>query len=258
MTKQATPVNGPVALKNVAEFMAMGRRLIDRAPHLPGIGVCSSPSGFGKTWASIFTGNKTNAVRVEVGDTWTRRTLLGNILKELGTPADQLRKRLSAADMAEMVIIALGNDPSRPLIVDEADKLVDKNMIETVRELHEHSGVPVILIGEERLPGKLLIHERVHNRVLHWMQAQPCDFEDVKTLAAAFAPRLVITDELLEAIRTVSMGRARRIVVNIERLAEFCRNKSLTHIGVEKWRGEFYTGEPPAPRNVQAFSKKAA
>jgi DNA transposition AAA+ family ATPase len=255
MTNQIAPVKGLVALKNVAEFMAMARRLIERAPHLPGIGVCSSPSGFGKTYASIFTQNRTNAIRVEVGDTWTRRTLLRAILKELG---ETVRDRVPAADMADKIIIALGNEPGRPLIVDEADKLVDRNMIETIRELHEQSQAPVILIGEEKLPSKLLAVERVHNRVLHWMQAQPCDIEDTKELAAAFAPKLVISPELLDAIRAASMGRARRVVVNLSNVAEFCRNKNLTHIGVEKWGGQFYTGEPPAPRNVAAFPKKAA
>jgi hypothetical protein len=253
--KDATQVNGPVALKNVASFMAMAQRLIERDPHLPGIGVCSSPSGFGKTWASIFAQNKTGAIRVEVGDTWTKRTLLANILKELGEP---VRGRTPAAEMAEKVIIALGNEPARPLIVDEADKCVDRNMIETIRELHEHSGAPIILIGEERLPGKLLAVERVHNRVLHWMQAQPCDADDVHLLAKAFAPQLTIYGDLLDAIRAQSMGRARRIVVNISNVAEFCRNKNLTKVSVEQYRGDFYTGEPPAPRNVQAFPRKAA
>lgn len=257
MTKQAPTVNGPVALRNVANFMAMTQRVIDRDPHLPGIAVCSGHSGLGKTYCSIFTQNKTSAIRVEVGDTWTRRTMLQKILQELGHGAD-LRKRMSAADMAEKVIVALGSEPGRPLIVDEADRCVDKGIIETVREIHEHSGAPVILIGEERLPEKLLTVERVHNRVLHWMQAQPCDLDDVRTLAAAFAPKLVIGEDLLEQIRVISQGRARRIVVNISNVAEFARNKSLNIIGAEKWRGEFYTGEPPRARVVQAFERKTA
>ena len=157
--------------------MAMAQRLIMRDAHLPGIGVCSSPSGYGKTWASIFAQNKTGAVRVEVGDSWTRRTLLRNILKELGeTP----RERTPVAELAEKVIVGARQQPLRPLIVDEADKLVDRGMIELVREIHEHSGAPVILIGEEKLPAKLLTVERVHNRVLDWMQAQPCDLDDVR------------------------------------------------------------------------------
>ena len=61
---------GQVPLKNVAAFMTLTMRLIERAPHLPGFGVCHGPSGFGKTYASIYAENKTRAVRVEVGELW--------------------------------------------------------------------------------------------------------------------------------------------------------------------------------------------
>lgn len=259
MKQQQQAVNGPVALKNVAAFMAMTQRLIHRPAHLPGIGVCSSHSGYGKTWASVFAGAKTRAVRVEVGDTWTRNTLLKKIMSELGFTDAELRKRMSAAEMAEKVIFSFGNDPDRPLIIDEADRAVDRGMIETVRELHEHAGMPVILIGEERLPAKLLGVERVHNRVLDWMQAQPCDLDDAKALAKAFVPKVAFGDDLLESIVAASMGRARRIVVNIERAAEFARNKSYNVLPLAKWTGgAWFTGEPPAQRAVQPFARKAA
>lgn len=246
-------VKGPVALKNVAAFMAMTTRLIDRDPHLPGIGVCHGPSGFGKTYASIFAQNKTRALRVEVGDSWTRRTLLTAILREAGAG---VAKRGTVADLAESAIMALGDDHARPLIIDEADKLVDKGMIEIVRELHEHSGAPVILIGEERLPAKLLQVERLHNRVLDWLPAQPCDLEDTRALAAAFAPKIALGDDLLEAIRSQSGGRARRIVVNLARVGEAARNKCVMSFSLKDWGGAaFYTGEPPATRSVELFKR---
>lgn len=252
MSQQQTS-QGPVALKNVAAFMAMTTRLRERDPHLPGIGVCHSPSGYGKSYASIFAQNKTGAIRVEVGDSWTRRTFLQAILKEFG---EEPRKRLSIADLAAQCVEALGADPRKPLIVDESDKLVDKGMIEIVRELHEFSGAPVILIGEEKLPGKLLSVERVHNRVLDWMAAQPCDLEDAQLLAGAFAPKVEIADDLLNLIRQQSGGRARRIVVNIAQVGEFARNKRLQKVDAAAWNGKaLYTGEPPAPRAVEAFKR---
>jgi DNA transposition AAA+ family ATPase len=250
---QVSQVQGPVALKNVGRFMALTQRLIDRDPHLPGIGVCSGHSGLGKTYASIYAQNRTRAIRVEVGDSWTRRTFLQAILREVGST---FRARVSIAELAEKVIGALGDDPARPLIVDEGDKLVDKGLIEIVREIHEHSGAPVILIGEERLPDKLLTVERVHNRVLDWFQAQPCDLEDAKALANAFAPKIAITDDLLDLILRQSQGRARRIVVNVARVGEFARNKGLHTVDAKKWGAEpFYTGEPPTARNVKPFER---
>lgn len=249
-------VNGPVPIKNVASFMAMTQRLIQRDPHLPGICVCSGPSGFGKSYASIFAQNRTGALRVEVGDSWRRGTFLRAVLKEFGVHNP---RRSTIADMAEEAIAALGQDPSKPLIIDEADKLVDKGMIEIVREVHEFSGAPVILIGEEKLPDKLLAVERVHNRVLDWMQAQPCDLDDTRTLAAAFTDSVEVADDLLDLIREQSGGRARRIVVNLSRVAEFARNHRLAVVDVKRWGASpLHTGEPPHARAVEPYKRARA
>src|SRR5437588_4237630 len=253
-TSQHPVQHGPVALENVASFMAMTVRLVDRAPHLPGFGVCHGPSGYGKTYASIYAQNKTKAVRVEVGDSWSRGTLLRAILREYG---EAPKGRMPIADMAERCIAVMGDYPHRPLIIDEADKCVDKGFIELVRELQESSGAPVILIGEEKLPTKLLTVERMHNRVLDWFPAQPCGIGDVRTLAKAFVPGVALHDELLEAIRQQSGGRARRVVVNLAHAAEIARNKGLKTLDRRAWGDDsFFTGEPPTPRHVELFQRQ--
>lgn len=244
---------GQVPLKNVANFMALTMRLIEREPHLPGFGVCHGPSGYGKTYASIFAQNKTRAVRVEVGESWTRKTFLKALLFELGVQA-----RGTISDMADQAKATLGDDPRRPLIVDEADKLVDKGMVELLREIGDVAGCPVILIGEERLPAKLVQHECVHNRVLDWMPAQPCDLDDAAALAAALCPRITVAPDLLDDIRKQSDGRARRIVVNLARVTELARNRGLSTIDRAAWGGTaFFTSKAPAPRTVDAIRRSA-
>ncbi|WP_244434757.1 AAA family ATPase [Afipia sp. P52-10] len=234
----------------------MATRLIERAPHLPGFGVCHSPSGYGKTYASIFAQNKLRAARVEVGDSWSRRTLLHNILREFRISA---RESARLDKLCELAIAALGDDPRRPLIIDEADKLVDKHMIETVRELQEKSGAPVILIGEERLPTKLLQVERMHNRVLSWFAAQPCDIDDARQFAKVYVPKVAIADDLLQAICVNSGGKARRIVVNLDTASEIARNQNLTKLTLAHWGDQkFYTGEPPPPRPAEDFKHISA
>ncbi|CAA0128960.1 Uncharacterised protein [Starkeya nomas] len=244
MTVATPQVNGPIALKNVAAFMALATKLIDRAPHLPGIGVCYGPSGYGKTYASIFAQNKTRAARVEVGESWTRSAFLDAILFELGEP-----RRGTVAAMAERVKASLARNARRPLIIDEADKIVDKGYIELVREIQDHSGAPVILIGEEKLPSKLERIERVANRVLDWMPVQPCDIEDTEHLARAFCPNVTIAPELLDEIRRQSQGRARRIAVNLSRVLDIARNLGVQHVDRSAWgRSEFYTAKAPRER----------
>jgi DNA transposition AAA+ family ATPase len=250
MTAQKTSAARPTMamLKNVAAIYTLAEELRSRPPHLPGIGVVHAPSGYGKTHGAIYVQNRMQALRVEVGDSWTKRTLLQRILIEAGQ-----QPHGTIADMAEQAIMFLGDDPLRPLIIDEADKLVDKGMIELVREIHEHSQAPILLIGEELLPAKLARIERTHNRILSWVAAQPCDAEDTRALANLFCEDLKLSDDLLEAIRTRSEGRARRIVVNLNRIIEFARQKGTRSLDLKGYSGgAFFTGQPPQQRHLRA------
>jgi len=233
------------ALKNVQGFYELVLRVRDREPSLPNIGVMHGRSGDGKTYASIFAQNKTRAIRVEVGDTWTRKTLLLAILREGGlTP-----RKGSIPELAELAIGMLAEEPRRPLFIDEADKVVDKGYIELVRELAMSANVPVLLIGEEALPQKLAAFERVHNRVLAWFGAEPCDLDDAKKLAQLLLAPVTIADELLEKIRIQGDGRARRISTSLDGVAHWARNNGVRHVAAEGYDGPIYTGEPPRARS---------
>ncbi|MEP5423729.1 MAG: ATP-binding protein, partial [Roseibium sp.] len=111
MMKESHPVSrgGLAPLKNVARCLTVMETLRTRGPHLPGLGVFHGYSGYGKTYAAILAQHKTNALRVEVGDSWTKKTLLQKILKEADAPA-----RGTVADLTESVILTLGDDPNRP------------------------------------------------------------------------------------------------------------------------------------------------
>ncbi|OYW33967.1 MAG: hypothetical protein B7Y12_01995 [Rhizobiales bacterium 24-66-13] len=253
MLQTKPSVRGPVATANVASFMTLTSKLIERHPHAPGIGVFYGPSGFGKTYASIFGQNRSGALRIEVGESWTRKTLLKAVLAEAGQVA-----RGSISDMAEAAIRVLGDDPYRPLIIDEADRMLDGShrMIELVRDLHDKSTAPIILIGEEQLPSKIQPNERVHNRVLDWVAAQASDLEDAQALAASICGSVEVADDLLSAIVERSEGRARRIVVNLVRAEEIARNLGQARIDLTTWgETEFFESRPPRARSFASIRR---
>lgn len=250
MTNSSGAVNprtngGTIALlKNVAACMATMTRLQDRGPGRPGLGVFYGFSGYGKSFAAIYVKNKTRAAHVEVGETWTRKVFLEKICHEL-----HVESKGTTARLMDRIVETLVDD-DRPLIVDEADKMVDAGMIELVRQIHDESGAPVLLLGEEKLPAKLAEVERVHNRVLVWEPAQPCDLEDARALARLLTP-VEIADDLLERIRRESQGRARRIVSNIDLVTEQARALGVQAMSDADFAGRLSTGAAPRPRSAQ-------
>lgn len=242
MTEQT--LYGSVApLRNVAALTALIERIRTRSHSLPGMGTFYGPSGFGKTMAAVYAANRFGAISVQLKSVWTRKTLCEAILAEMGEApgrsvsgmVDQISERLARSDA--------------PLLIDEADYLVKRNMVEIVRDIYEGSGSPIVLIGEELLPQKLREWERVHGRMLDWVAAQPGDITDVGHLARIYARGVTVEAALQEKLLRESHGSIRRICVNLDRVAEFARIEGLKAVGLSDWQGRsFFTGTAPEVR----------
>ena len=245
MTDDTALYNTVAPLRNVAALVELVDRVQNRALALPGMATFYGPSGFGKTFAVIFATNKFQAISVQVKSTWTKKKLCEAILAEMG-----LTQRTTVSDMIDDIseYLALHD---LPLLIDEADFLVQRKMIEIVRDIHEGSGAPVILIGEELLPQKLKEWERVHGRMLDWVAAEPADMGDVRHLSKLYAPDIKIAPELLATLLKSSHGSVRRIRVNLERVREAALIKGLQEVAASDWGGKaFFTGTAPAPRKA--------
>lgn len=245
MPNNAPQVNETTApLTNVRLCYELMDRVVRREAHLPGMAVFYGHSGWGKTVAAILGAQKFKAHYVEVGDSWTKKTFLQKVLHAVGKPT-----RGTIADLVDAVIFELGVEQT-PLIIDEFDFVVDKKYLETVREIHDKSGAPIILIGEELLPSKIAAQsERFHNRVLDWVAAQPANERDTAHLAKLYCRDVTIAPDLLDAIHTRCEGRIRRICVNLDKVVEVSRLNGLDTVSLADWGDrKFFTGVAPARR----------
>ncbi|SFZ85967.1 AAA domain-containing protein [Devosia enhydra] len=227
-------------LKNVAACLDVANRIIARPPGVDGLGVFFGPSGYGKSKASLFLQNKLDAIYVEVFDFWTRKLFVEALLAEL-----EVAPRGTIGAMMQQAIRLLKDAPNRLLIIDEADKLVDKNMIELVRDIYKGAKIPVLLVGEERLPEKLAQYERCENRVTAFGMANPCDVGDARVLGQLYQPQLEIADDLLGHIVSETRGVASRIVTTLAEVGQFCRTHGHTAIDKSAYSGAVFTGRPP-------------
>lgn len=238
------PNNGPkgsvAALNNVILAATCMERLVNASSHLPKIGVLYGRAGLGKSSAAIYLMNRYNALRIECKSVWNRKTVLLEILKRLMiTPAKTMPEMLDQVCTQLML-------SGRPLIIDEMDHLVDKGAVEIVRDIYDGSQTPVLLIGEENFPAKLMRWERVHSRVLDWSPVQPLDTEDARLLAEFYCRKVAVSDDLLEHIHAKSEGSARRICVNLELVEEMTLRMGRDTIDLAAWGTQpLYTGKAP-------------
>ncbi|WP_041604946.1 AAA family ATPase [Tistrella mobilis] len=219
-------------LDNVATFRLLVSRLLTRRAHLPGIGVFFGPSGFGKTQSAVYGANECGAHYLELGRLWTTKTFLAHLARLVGAPA-----RGTTADLHQSVIEALAAAPTL-LIIDEADHAVAKGYDEAIRDIHNKTGVPIVLIGEELLPQAMRRNERLHNRVLAWVAAQPATADDAAVLAKLYVTDtcgVTITRDLTDLIAARAGGRVRRICVGVDAVRDWAEAEGLSVVDAAAW-----------------------
>lgn len=225
-------------LKNVALASKAVERAMNRAANLPGLVALTAPSGFGKSMAASYCANKYDGVLVECRSFFTRKVFAEQVLREMG-----IKPERTVGEMMLQIAEQL-NLSGRPLLLDEMDHLVDTRVLEIVRDLHDMSRATILMIGEEQFGRKLLRRsERMHNRVLEWVTAQPASREDCKLLAQFYCD-VPIADDWLDHVRTTCRGVTRYICVNIDGAREMARSKGWDKIDLAKWgKHDIYGGE---------------
>ena len=242
MPQPVKAVNGTITgLSNVIRATEAMLKAIDAASHLPRMIVFCGRSGYGKTSAASYLMNHFNAYHVECKSCWTKKALLEHLLKQImGITPEK-----NVYSMVDQVCDQL-KASRRPLIIDEMDHIVEKQAVEIVRDIYDGSHAPIMLIGEEKLPGKLKRWERFHGRILDWTYAQPLEIDDATLLADYYCRSVDVSPDLLAHIHSKAAGSARRICVNLELVQQTALGLGLATIDLATWGNRpLYIGDPP-------------
>lgn len=230
-------------VKNVAALQAAYETLATRDPGVPGMGLVHGETGAGKTTAVTWLMNRTNAIYVRAAATWTPSAMLGKVMNELG--AELLARGASA--MVDHITNAMAVD-QRPLFVDEADYLLSNlKMLETLRDIHDISGMPVVLIGMAGIEKRLASRKQLLGRISQWVEFQPCDLEDAVTLARTVC-EVAVDDELMAAVHAEARGSMRLMVVGLSRIEALAKAQGWSSVTAAQWgtRKLFLTGKGKA------------
>lgn len=232
-----------VPLTNVGLLAGALGRAQSRPAGLPGLIAMYGPSGYGKSASAAFAANLHRAYYVECRDTWSKKAFLLAVLRELSI--------LPARTMSEMIdqIAVQLSTSGRPLIVDDVQYLLDKALANILTDIYNASEGTIVLIGEERVPSSLQRLERLHNRVLEWVPAQPATLDDVRKLAEQSYPGIVFGDDLLADLSKATKGCLRRVAVNLYKVKSEAEAMMVDRVDLAIWgqRG-WFTGEAPARR----------
>lgn len=174
---------------------------------LSGFVLAYGQAGRGKSVAADRYHFQRGGAYVRVWQNWSQTSFLQRLLFEVrGKNTDMPRH--TGNRCKELIVQALEGE-TRPLFIDEADRL-KIGRIEDLRDIHEMTGAPVVLIGEEGIFGLLSERRRIWSRVVHEIEFGPISPAEV-ALYAMQAAGLDVPLELAGEIAQTTEGDFRLV-----------------------------------------------
>jgi DNA transposition AAA+ family ATPase len=247
MTNKSEGLTSIAVLRNVSSMLELVYHVQDRDYGLPGMGMFTGWAGFGKSQAATFATIKTNAILIEANKFMRPKSLCVKICGELG-----IKPKGNLNDLIDQ-IAQWFSETGRPLIIDEADHLLQHDMLELVRVIHQGSDAAIILVGEELFPQNVKAFERVDSRMLARVQAQPGDMNDLMALARIYCPGIELSAEFRQYILKTCRYSHRRITTALSNIKAFARTQGVKAVDGAVWGNRtFDNGDAPAPRRAVA------
>jgi len=235
-----------VPVKNVARLAEAGNALIERPLGMPGMGLVDGHTGYGKTTAVTWFVTRCHGVFIRAMATSSPLSLLGSILREL-----DIEPRGSCAEMVERIVGKLA-ETRRPLLVDEADYLVEqRRLVDTLRDIHDLATVPVVMIGMAGIQRKIAAREQLSGRIAQRVQFYPLDLDDARLMARELC-EVSVEDDLVEQIHAKAAGSTRLLVVGLSAVEDLAKTRGKNKIGTSDWpRERDFFIEPVRKRGVR-------
>lgn len=198
-----------VKTKNVKGFINLIHNLKNKPDNISKIGLVYGNAGLGKTKTAIYLSIQFDAIYIRATNKMTTKWLLEEIAKEF----DEI-PRFYTADIFRQCVNALKSTP-KMIIVDEIDYLLtDFRTIETLRDLHDETGVPIIFVGMQLAKHKLKKHTHLFDRISEIYNFTEFEYSDVKQIAEEIS-EIDITKEVVRIVHNKAKS-FRKIVEMID------------------------------------------
>lgn len=219
-----------VKTRNVKNFIGLMNNLIDKSNEVPKMGLIYGDPGLGKTQTAVWWATNNDAVYVRAQNKMTCRWLLEKIVYELGeSPSRKM------ADLIEQCITHLRLKP-QIIIIDEVDYLINRHrIVETLRDLHDLTGVPIVLIGMQEAKTKLGKYRHLYDRISEIIEFKPFSKDDMDVIVEELS-EIKITDEAKE-IFFEKTNRFRQVIKGISLLENLAKTNGLNKIDVKQVKG---------------------
>ena len=217
-----------VLTQNFAGFASVVENLINKSERMDRIGLIHGKWGLGKTTALEWYYTNNHCFYVRSMAAWGRSVTM--MVEDILTvyrvePRGRLKE-----DVRELIRVAKKH--RAPLFIDEANRIVRKSiLVETIRDVHDFSRIPIILIGQENIINLLKRRDLgpVFSRVTEIYEFEKLTAQDVMHISKELCD-LMCDIKVANFIRTVSLGDFRLVTALLVRVEELCKLNKVSEI----------------------------
>lgn len=231
-----------IKTKNVKRFITLMDELQKLPFNIPKLALVYGEHGLGKSQAIQWWADKNNSVYVRATQGMTSRWLLSEIAEELGE--DPFWHTQETFGLIEN---NLRQNP-KTIIVDEIDYLIEKNTVETLRDLHDKTGCPIVLVGMGCADKKLARYPHLTDRIYKTLKFEQFNQDDILDILEQLTD-LSFTEDAINylATRTNQFRQLVKLINKIEKLAE---TNQIKEIDEQLLKGIIYERQ-----NIKALQK---
>lgn len=212
-----------VKTQNVKNFISLMNSLQQNTEGIPRMALVFGEPGLGKSQTALWWAMKNDAVYIRSANLMTGKWLLEELIEELGeTPY------YKTSDLFKQCVKQLKEHP-RIIIVDEIDYLIgEQKAMETLRDIHDKTDVPVVLVGMNKADKKLMRYRHLYDRISKKLKFEPFSQNDVKSIIAQLS-EVEMTECAVKHI-FYQANRLRQIIMYIDMAENICRTNGLNVI----------------------------
>lgn len=186
--------------------------------------------GLGKSQTIMWWVTNNDAIYVRCNHNISPRWLLSEIVKELDEVPCYTSQRLF-----EQIEEKLKYNP-KILVVDEIDYLFsNKHTIETLRDIHDKLGIPVLLVGMELADKKLQKYGHINDRIFAKLKFEKLSKEDFKEIIETLS-EVKFSDNAIRYITNRNL-QFRQLVKVITKAEQLANTNKLSEISEEIIKG---------------------
>ena len=215
-----------VKTQNVKNFIGLVENLINKPKNIPKMGLVYGEPGLGKSQTALWLACKYDGIYLRASNLMTGRWLLEEMVKEL----DEIPRFLTS-DNFNIVVKKLKQNP-QIIFIDEIDYLMNNyKTIETLRDIHDETGCPIIFIGMGLAHRKLERYKHLYDRFSEILKFETFEVNDLSQIINQLS-EIPFMLESIEYIHS-KFNRFRQIVQLINQMESFAKDNNLAKITKE-------------------------